>query len=245
MVTIENRHPQRGLNAPPRTGARAGRWHTGRATDRAHRAPAGADRRGGRRLRLLGSQPRPQPRRGPGVPAACAVRPRPAAAARARPLPPRRVRPPATSTHVLCDDAVEAVVIATPPKTHYPLAMRALQAGKHVLVEKPLATRLDDGLELAELARASGLMLMPGHTFIYSPAVNTVRDLIQSRRRRRHPLRHLLADEPRQVPARRGRLRPGAARPLDPALLARASPWSRSPRREAACSGRTCPRPRS
>jgi len=81
---------------------------------------------------------------------------------------------------VLCDDAVEAVVIATPPTTHHPLAMRALQAGKHVLVEKPLATRLDDGLELAELARASGLTLMPGHTFIYSPPVNTVRDLIQA-----------------------------------------------------------------
>jgi len=81
---------------------------------------------------------------------------------------------------VLCDDAVEAVIVATPPKTHHPLAMRALTAGKHVLVEKPLATTLDDGLELAALARSSGLTLMPGHTFIYSPAVNTVRDLIQT-----------------------------------------------------------------
>ena len=81
---------------------------------------------------------------------------------------------------VLCDDAVEAVIVATPPKTHHPLAMRALEAGKHVLVEKPLATTLDDGRELAELARSSGLTLMPGHTFIYSPAVNTVRDLIQT-----------------------------------------------------------------
>jgi predicted dehydrogenase len=81
---------------------------------------------------------------------------------------------------VLCDEDVQAVVIATPPKTHHPLAMRALQAGKHVLVEKPLATRLDDGLQLAELAQSSGLTLMPGHTFIYSPAVNTVRELIQN-----------------------------------------------------------------
>jgi predicted dehydrogenase len=81
---------------------------------------------------------------------------------------------------VLNDDTVEAVVIATPPQTHYQLAKRALQAGKHVLVEKPLATKLTDGRELADLADASGLMLMPGHTFIYSPAVNTVRDLIQS-----------------------------------------------------------------
>lgn len=81
---------------------------------------------------------------------------------------------------VLCDSAVQAVVIATPPQTHHPLAKRALEAGKHVLVEKPLATRLIDGRELAELAKASELVLMPGHTFIYSPAVNVVRDLIQS-----------------------------------------------------------------
>ncbi|HTV21946.1 MAG TPA: Gfo/Idh/MocA family oxidoreductase [Polyangiaceae bacterium] len=79
---------------------------------------------------------------------------------------------------VLTDDTVEAVVIATPPATHAPLAKRALLAGKHVLVEKPLATTLDDGLELAALAKASALTLMPGHTFIYSPAVNTVRKLI-------------------------------------------------------------------
>ncbi len=81
---------------------------------------------------------------------------------------------------LLSDDAVEAVIIATPPQTHFPLAKLALQAGKHVLVEKPLATRLADGQELADLASVSGLTLMPGHTFIYSPAVNIVRDLIQT-----------------------------------------------------------------
>jgi predicted dehydrogenase len=81
---------------------------------------------------------------------------------------------------LLSDPAIEAVVIATPPQTHYPLAKRALQAGKHVLVEKPLATRLDDAHELAEIAAENGRVLMPGHTFIYSPAVNTVRDLIRS-----------------------------------------------------------------
>lgn len=92
--------------------------------------------------------------------------------------------PHARSLHdfdeVLCDDAVEAVILATPPSTHHPLVKRALLAGKHVLVEKPLATRLQDGRELAELARQSELTLMPGHTFIYSPAVNTVRELIRS-----------------------------------------------------------------
>jgi len=81
---------------------------------------------------------------------------------------------------LLEDDAVEAIVIATPPTTHAPLAKRALLAGKHVLVEKPLATSLRDGQEVAALAASQGLVLMPGHTFIYSPAVNTVRDLIET-----------------------------------------------------------------
>jgi predicted dehydrogenase len=80
---------------------------------------------------------------------------------------------------LLGDDSIEAVFLATPPETHYPLAKLSLQAGKHVLVEKPLATNLSDGEELAELAASADLVLMPGHTFIYSPAVNTVRDLIQ------------------------------------------------------------------
>jgi predicted dehydrogenase len=94
-----------------------------------------------------------------------------------------RRHPDARAVHdfeqVLCDDSVGAVIVATPPQTHYPLAKLALEAGKHVLVEKPLATRLEHGLELANIAKAAGLMLMPGHTFIYSPAVNTVRDLIR------------------------------------------------------------------
>jgi predicted dehydrogenase len=81
---------------------------------------------------------------------------------------------------LLVDPAIEAVVIATPPQTHHALAKRALQAGKHVLVEKPLATRLEDAYELAEIAAANERVLMPGHTFIYSPAVNTVRELIRS-----------------------------------------------------------------
>ena len=82
--------------------------------------------------------------------------------------------------HMLADESIKAVVITTPPDTHYPLGMKALRAGKHVLVEKPLATRLADGREMAALALRSGLVLMPGHTFIYSPAVNTVRNLIRS-----------------------------------------------------------------
>ncbi|HEY6758586.1 MAG TPA: Gfo/Idh/MocA family oxidoreductase [Baekduia sp.] len=79
---------------------------------------------------------------------------------------------------VLDDPRVGAVVVATPPVTHYPLVKRALEAGKHVLVEKPLATQLDHAAELLTIADREDRVLMPGHTFIYSPAVNRVRDLI-------------------------------------------------------------------
>ena len=81
---------------------------------------------------------------------------------------------------VLSDPAVEAVVIATPPQTHYAIAKAALEAGKHVLVEKPLATKLAHACELAEIAESKECVLMPGHTFVYSPAVNAVRDLIRA-----------------------------------------------------------------
>ena len=81
---------------------------------------------------------------------------------------------------LLLDPRVQAVSIATPPSTHYDLARRALEAGKHVMVEKPLATSAAHAEELIALAAERGLVLMPGHTFVYSPPVNKVRDLIQS-----------------------------------------------------------------
>ena len=80
---------------------------------------------------------------------------------------------------VLRDPHVQAVSIATPPKTHHALVKKALLAGKHVLVEKPLATTAADARELRVLAEERGLVLMPGHTFLYSPPVNKVRELIQ------------------------------------------------------------------
>ncbi|HEY1358485.1 MAG TPA: Gfo/Idh/MocA family oxidoreductase [Thermoleophilaceae bacterium] len=94
-----------------------------------------------------------------------------------------RVRHPESGVYpdfeaVLDDSRVEAVAIATPPNTHHSLVRAALEAGKHVLVEKPLATSAGQALELVELAQARGLVLMPGHTFVYSPAVNKVRELI-------------------------------------------------------------------
>ena len=81
---------------------------------------------------------------------------------------------------VLRDPKVEAVAIATPVSTHFDLAMRALEADKHVFIEKQLAASASEGLELVETARARGLLLMPGHTFLYSPPVQAIRTLIHS-----------------------------------------------------------------
>jgi predicted dehydrogenase len=82
---------------------------------------------------------------------------------------------------VLRDPDVEAVVIATPVASHHPLARAALESGKHVFVEKPLAASSDSARELIELAAQHGLVLMPGHTFLYSPPVNAIKDLISRR----------------------------------------------------------------
>jgi predicted dehydrogenase len=81
---------------------------------------------------------------------------------------------------VLADADVEAIVVATPISTHYPLARAALEAGKHTFVEKPLAGSLAEAEALTVLAREHGLVLMPGHTFLYSPPVQAIRELIVS-----------------------------------------------------------------
>ena len=81
---------------------------------------------------------------------------------------------------VLEDSTIDAVLISTPVSTHYELAERVLRSGKHAFVEKPLATSTVDAVALTELAESLGLVLMPGHTFLYSPAVNVIRELICS-----------------------------------------------------------------
>ena len=81
---------------------------------------------------------------------------------------------------LLADPELDAVAIATPVSTHHPLALAALDAGKHVFLEKPLAASVAEAQELAEVAEDRGLVLMPGHTFLYSPPVNMIRDLIRS-----------------------------------------------------------------
>ncbi len=81
---------------------------------------------------------------------------------------------------VIEDRSVEAVAIATPVGTHYPLVREVLLAGKHAFVEKPLAASSEEALELIELANERGLVLMAGHTFLYSPPVNAIHELIHS-----------------------------------------------------------------
>jgi predicted dehydrogenase len=82
--------------------------------------------------------------------------------------------------NVLSDRTVDAVVIATPVFSHYGLATRALQAGKHVFVEKPLASSSAEASELIDLADQMDRVIMCGHTFLYSPAVRAVKDILRS-----------------------------------------------------------------
>jgi predicted dehydrogenase len=81
---------------------------------------------------------------------------------------------------VVADDEVEAVVIATPVPTHHALAKQALEAGKHVFVEKPPAMRGEEMEELLALARATGLVLMPGHLLLYHPGVRKLKELVDA-----------------------------------------------------------------
>ena len=80
----------------------------------------------------------------------------------------------------LVDDEVRAAVIATPVETHAALARQALEAGRHVLVEKPLASSVEDAVGLAELADEKDLTLMVGHTFLFSPRVSAIAEHISS-----------------------------------------------------------------
>jgi UDP-2-acetamido-3-amino-2,3-dideoxy-glucuronate N-acetyltransferase len=80
---------------------------------------------------------------------------------------------------VLNDSLVDAVVIAAPAAQHYELALRALRAGKHVFVEKPLALHVREGKDLVELARNRNLVLMVGHILEYHPAIIELKRLVQ------------------------------------------------------------------
>jgi predicted dehydrogenase len=82
---------------------------------------------------------------------------------------------------VLADEELDAVVIATPVPTHFQLAKQALEAGKHVLVEKPPAMREQEMDELVSLADERDLVLMPGHLLLYHPGVQRVKQMIDAR----------------------------------------------------------------
>jgi predicted dehydrogenase len=97
----------------------------------------------------------------------------------------RRLRarnPSVTATthiaEILSDDEVDAVALATPVYSHHGLASRCLRAGKHTFVEKPLAPSAAEADELLALAQSEGRQLMCGHTFLYSPAVRQIKEMI-------------------------------------------------------------------
>jgi predicted dehydrogenase len=90
---------------------------------------------------------------------------------------------PSVTTSTNLEDAltssdVDAIVISTPVFTHYPLAIKALHLGKHVLLEKPMASTVAEAEELMNLASQKGLTLMVDHTFLYTGAVNKIKNLI-------------------------------------------------------------------
>jgi predicted dehydrogenase len=81
---------------------------------------------------------------------------------------------------VLADSTVDAVAIATPARTHYELASAAIEAGKHVFIEKPLAMSVDEAAALIARAERQDVRLMVGHIFEYNPAVHFIRQAMQA-----------------------------------------------------------------
>jgi predicted dehydrogenase len=84
------------------------------------------------------------------------------------------------SEEVFSDPDIDAVVISTPVKSHFDLSVKTLEAGKHILVEKPMATTVDEVEEIGRLAEENNLIAMVGHTFLYNPAVRYVKKIIDS-----------------------------------------------------------------
>jgi len=80
--------------------------------------------------------------------------------------------------NILSDPSIAAIVLATPPATHFPLARKVINAGKHVWIEKPLALRIDEGRDLVELSQCNKTVLFVDHTFLYDPAIRKIRELI-------------------------------------------------------------------
>ncbi|MCD0483912.1 Gfo/Idh/MocA family oxidoreductase [Streptacidiphilus sp. ASG 303] len=88
------------------------------------------------------------------------------------------VRTTTSFEEVLADDRVQAVAVATPAASHYRLVRAALEAGRHVLVEKPITTDADEAEELVAVAERHGRVLMCDHTFCYTPVVRRIREMV-------------------------------------------------------------------
>ncbi len=82
--------------------------------------------------------------------------------------------------NMLADSSLDAIVVATSVRHHFPMAKAALQAGKHCFIEKPLASSVAQCEELVDLAKKNGLILMVGHTFLYSPAVRKIKEIVDN-----------------------------------------------------------------
>ena len=89
-----------------------------------------------------------------------------------------QARATADFAEMLADESLDAVVVATPVPTHYALAKQALEAGKHVMVEKPPAMRAVEMDELVQIAARRDLVLMPGHLLLYHPGVLKLKELV-------------------------------------------------------------------
>ena len=117
----------------------------------------------------------------PGVDLAWVIDPDPARREAAQALAPR-ARVVAEDTEALADRRLEAVVVASPSPTHAPVARAALAAGKHVLVEKPLAPTTAEALDLLRRARAAKRLLCVGHLLLYHPAMAHLKRFTADRR---------------------------------------------------------------
>ena len=90
------------------------------------------------------------------------------------------VKPTQDYKDILADPEIQAVAIATPVKYHFKLVQEALLAGKHVLVEKPITATVEEARALRDLSGETGRVLMVGHTFLYSPAVRKIKEVLKS-----------------------------------------------------------------
>ncbi len=82
----------------------------------------------------------------------------------------------ASATPIFANKTIDAVVVATPTSTHFEFARAAIETGKHVLLEKPMCGSLKEASQLVELARKAGVVLMPGHVFLYNRGIQFIKD---------------------------------------------------------------------